>query len=166
MRVSLARTFILVAGVCPLLGLGMLAGMAISQPALAATACSTAALRALNVRHVTIASTAEIAAAPNARAYCRVIGSVRTDGEGAGVNHVRFQINLPASWNGKFLHLGGGGLDGDAVRRDGLPQQIAKGYATLSTNAGHAASSGSFAFTAPGVPNWPGPSNQAVFGPR
>ena len=156
MKVSLARTFILVAGMCPLLGFGMLAGMTASRPALAATACSTVALSAFNVRDVTIASTTEIAAPPNARAYCRVIGGVRTDGEGAGVNHVRFQINLPAAWNGKFLHLGGGGLDGDVVLRDGLPQQIAKGYATLSTNAGHCASSGSFAFTAPGLPNWPG----------
>lgn len=105
MKASLARTFIRVAGTCLLLGLGIRAGMAGSQSALAATACSTAALSAFNVRGVSIASTAEMAAAPNARAYCRVIGSVRTDGEGAGVNQVRFQLNLPASWNGKFLHL-------------------------------------------------------------
>jgi len=138
---------------CPLLGLGMLAGMAVVQPAMAATACSTAALTALNVQNMSITSATDVPFAYGSQAYCRVIGNVRTDGEGAGVNQAGFQIDLPSFWNGKFLFLGGGGLDG--FLQDGTPQQFAKGYATASTDSGHTVGNGTFAITAAGVPNGP-----------
>lgn len=121
----------------------------------AAIGCSTAALGALNVQYMTITEAIEIAAPPGSQAYCRVKGEVRTDGEGAGVNYAGFQISLPKFWNGKFLFLGGGGMDGDLVMRDGAPQQIAKGYATASTNSGHADANGLFAIKSPGVANKP-----------
>jgi len=140
---------------CSFLGLGMLAGMAVVQPAMAATACSTAALTALNVQNMTITNATQVPFAYGSQAYCRVNGNVRTAGEGAGVNQAGFQIDLPGFWNGKFLFLGGGGLDGDLVLQDGTPQQFAKGYATASSNSGHTDANGTFAFTAPGVPNKP-----------
>jgi feruloyl esterase len=138
---------------CPLLGLGMLGGIAAAPSAEAATACSTAALTALNVQNMTITSATDIPFAYGSQAYCRVIGHVRTDGEGAGVNQAGFQIDLPSFWNGKFLFLGGGGLDG--FLQDGTPQQVAKGYATASTDSGHTVGNGTFAITAAGVPNEP-----------
>ena len=49
-----------VSALCPLLGLGILAGIATAQPAMAAVACSTAALAALDVQDVTITSTTDV----------------------------------------------------------------------------------------------------------
>ena len=136
-----------------LLELGMLAGTAAAQPAVAATACSTASLTTLDVQDVIITSTTDVPFAYGSQAYCRVIGTVRTHGEGAGMNQAGFQMDLPIFWNGKFLFLGGGGLDG--FLQDGTPQQIAKGYVTASTDSGNTVSNGTFAITAPGVPNAP-----------
>ena len=130
-------------------------GTALAQSAVAATPCSKAALNALNVPAMTIAAATEVAAAPGIPAYCRVIGEVRTDGDGAGVNRAGFQIDLPTHWNSKFLFLGGGGMDGDAVLKDATPQQLTKGFATASSNSGHPDANGTFAITAPGVPNEP-----------
>jgi hypothetical protein len=113
------------------------AGTAVAQSAVAATPCSKAALSALNVPEMSIAAGTEVVAAPGVPAYCRVMGEVRTDGDGAGANQAGFQIDLPTQWNGKFLFLGGGGMDGNAVLKDATPQQLTKGYATASTNAGH-----------------------------
>ncbi len=148
------RTRFLPGALYPLTGLSTLIMMAAASPAAAAnTACSTDALAALNVPDMTIASTVDVPFAYGSQAYCRVTGTVRTDGEGAGVNQAGFQIDLPGVWNGKFLFLGGGGLDGDLVLLDGTPQQIAKGYATASTNSGHTDANGTFAVVSPGVPN-------------
>ena len=122
-RVALLKT----GALCPLLACGMLAGMAIAQPAMAATACSTDALAGLAVQDVTITSATDVPFAYWSQAYCRVNGTVRTDGEGAGANQAEFQIDLPSFWNGKFLFLGGGGMDGNLVLQDNTPQQIAKG---------------------------------------
>jgi feruloyl esterase len=138
---------------CVVLGLGMPTGKVAAEPTVSAPVCSKAALTALNVQDMTIVSATEVAAAPGTPPYCRVRGSATTDGDGAGVNQAGFQIDLPTHWNGKFLFLGGGGMDGNAVLRDGAPQQVAKGYAIASTNAGHPDANGTFAITAPGVPN-------------
>lgn len=140
---------------CPLLELSMLALIVAAPSAEAATACSTAALTALNVQNMTVISATEVPFAYGSQAYCRVIGDVRTNGQGAGVNQAGFQIDLPSFWNSKFLFLGGGGLDGNLALVDGTPQQLAKGYATASTNSGHTQANGTFAFTSPGVPNEP-----------
>ncbi len=142
---------------CPLLGIGMLVGGALSSSAaIAATDCTAAALTALSVPNMTVAGASAVAASGGTPAFCRVTGSVMTNGEGAGPNQAGFQIDLPGFWNGKFLFLGGGGLDGTVVLADGTPQELSKGYATASTNSGHLNSDGTFGISAPGVPNRPG----------
>ena len=102
---------------------------------------------------MTVTAATPVAASGDTPAYCRVQGAVATDGEGAGPNSAGFQSDLPESWNGKFLFLGGGGLDGFLL--DGAPQQLARGYATASTDADHTGGNGAFAITKPGVPNAP-----------
>ena len=137
----------------PILGLGMLASAGAASSVKAATACSIAALTSLDVRNMTVGGVVEVPFAEGSQAYCRVTGEVLTDGEGAGVNRAGFQVDLPRFWNGKFLFLGGGGLDGFV--QDGAPQQLAKGYATASTDSGHSVGNGAFALTATGAPNEP-----------
>lgn len=70
-----------------------------------------------------------------AGALCHVEGRVVTRGGDAAPGSAAFALNLPAHWNGKLLFQGGGGFDGMIPPAD--MQQIARGYATLSTDSGH-----------------------------
>src|SRR3974377_657092 len=80
-------------------------------PAFAAD-CTPAALSALGVSGMTIASATDMpAAAPNPE-YCDVKGSLATSGEGAEPGSANFEIMLPANWNQKFIFNGVGGLAG------------------------------------------------------
>lgn len=65
---------------------------------------------------------------------CRVQGVVTTTGDGAPNGQARFELNLPATWNRKFLFLGGGGFDGN-VPEAPMPQ-LGQGFATLATDSG------------------------------
>jgi Tannase and feruloyl esterase len=74
--------------------------------------------------------------------YCKVIGSIAPIDPAAP--QIRFQVNLPKSWNGKGLQCGGGGLNGNLVScenplRDAPPVEtpLARGYATFGTDGGH-----------------------------
>ena len=83
-------------------------------------------------------------ATPN---FCKVLGSIAPVDPAA--QSIKFQINLPISWNGKALQYGGGGFNGtlvtalaplrDAASGDALP--LTRGYATYGTDSGHQASS-------------------------
>ena len=65
--------------------------------------------------------------------YCRVVGLIQPE--------IRFEVNLPANWNGRLYMFGNGGYAGEAI--DGPPRQamarraIARGFATAQTNTGH-----------------------------
>ncbi len=79
--------------------------------------------------------------------FCKVLGTIApVDPTAQSIN---FQLNLPASWNGKLLQYGGGGFNGSLITglaplRDAAPDDvlpIARGYATLGTDSGHQAES-------------------------
>lgn len=75
--------------------------------------------------------------------HCHVAGSFE---HRTGIDDVeyaiRFAINLPEDWNGRFLFQGGGGLNG-AVREPigagatGGLSALARGFAVVSTDSGH-----------------------------
>ena len=50
--------------------------------------------------------------------------------------NIRYHIQLPAKgdWNGRLLHWGDGGKDGDL---DFAPHRLAEGYAVVNSNTGH-----------------------------
>jgi hypothetical protein len=70
----------------------------------------------------------------------------------------KFELRMPEPWSGRLLFQGGGGLDGNlfpALALDGRPQAdskspLSRGYAIVSTDAGHQAANpvadGSFGF--------------------
>lgn len=80
---------------------------------------------------------------PPVAEYCEVLGSIAP--RAAGADPIRFQINLPTTWNQKALMAGGGGFNGSLVTglaplRDAAPGQplpISQGYATFGTDSGH-----------------------------
>ena len=120
--------------------------------------CNTAALAALGVSSMTIASAAVVpAAAPNPE-YCDVKGSVATSGDGAGFGSANFEAMLPANWNGKFVFNGVGGLAGtlnSSANPADQPLFLARGYATSITDTGHLISNPTWEYTAPGAPDTP-----------
>jgi feruloyl esterase len=88
---------------------------------------------------VTITSAALIAASTTTVEECQVLGQVVTTVDGVADGSAKFELDLPTAWNGKLLFNGGGGFDGRASKPK--PQQLAQGYATLSTDAGHTSTS-------------------------
>ena len=88
-----------------------------------------------------------VTTAPEFAEYCKVLGSIAP--LTAGADPIRFQLNLPTTWNEKAVMVGGGGFNGtliDAVApiRDaapGQPQPITQGFATFGTDSGHNAAS-------------------------
>jgi feruloyl esterase len=74
--------------------------------------------------------------------YCRVEGVIQSVDPKA--QSIHFRVNLPAHWNGKAIHVGGGGYDGLLVQglqvsfagtQDAHP--VASGYATFGSDSGH-----------------------------
>jgi pimeloyl-ACP methyl ester carboxylesterase len=77
--------------------------------------------------------------------HCLVRGKIN---ERTGIDGkpyaIGYEVRLPASWNGKFIFQGGGGVDGVlrlalAAIGSGTPQPngLSAGYAAASTDAGH-----------------------------
>jgi feruloyl esterase len=62
---------------------------------------------------------------------------------------IGFEVRLPAAWNGRFLFQGGGGLDGHINPALGLTPGgapgLSRGFAVVSTDAGHEGDDASFA---------------------
>jgi feruloyl esterase len=66
---------------------------------------------------------------------------------------VKIWVGIPtANWNGRFVGIGGGGFSGGSAA--GINQPMALGYASGSTDTGHAGGNGSFALDANGRLNW------------
>lgn len=94
--------------------------------------CSVQTVRALVGPAVQVASV-QVVESP--AGLCRVQGTVTTSGGGAPNGSARFELNLPANWNGRLLFLGGGGFDGHVPQAPA--DRLASGYATLATDSGH-----------------------------
>ena len=97
----------------------------------AAMAC--AAVPSLATAETTIVSARLVPAADGVPEHCRVTGLIQPE--------IRFEVNLPSSWNRRFYMHGNGGYAGEtpesgvrpAIRANALKQ----GFATAQTNTGH-----------------------------
>lgn len=75
--------------------------------------------------------------------FCKVTGIIKNATASTAV--FEFEVNLPDTWNGRALQMGGGGYDGSLVTGLGpytlqLPGEatpLARGYVTLGSNGGH-----------------------------
>ena len=80
---------------------------------------------------------------PGTPDYCQVQADIKPVDPTAPM--IKTQVNLPASWNGKSLQMGGSGLNTALVTgllrvsADGpdMPLPLARGYMTLGTDSGH-----------------------------
>lgn len=104
------------------------------------TACRD--LRALTAYTFSIDAATVVAAQGSAPESCRVAGQILPE--------VRFEVSLPAKWNGRLYMFGNGGYAGESLpsRRGVREQALAAGFVVAQTDTGHDASReplGSFA---------------------
>jgi len=75
--------------------------------------------------------------------FCRVLGRIAPVDPKAPP--IRFQVNLPLTWNGRTVQYGGGGFNGLLISGLALPPSapfdspspLAQGYVTYGTDSGH-----------------------------
>ena len=116
-------------------------GMAAAAPA--GTPCAN--LTALTIPAVTISAATEVAAGaftpPGAQtaltvpAFCRVEAIARPTSD----SEIRFEVWIPpaVAWNSKFQGVGNGGYQG-SISYGAMAAAVRRGYATASTDTGHA----------------------------
>ena len=126
---------IALAAVCAAVGL-----VGAASSAQAAPACSVEALNALHVPDVSVTEAKPVAAAGTIPAFCDVRGTVVTKGAGVADGIARFALQLPESWQQRFLFLGVGGNAGN-LRPSANPTDrasaLGKGYVMILTDTGH-----------------------------
>jgi feruloyl esterase len=95
---------------------------------------SCRSLRTLTSDTLSIDAATLVPAAGATPEFCTVVGQLLPE--------VRFEIALPARWNGRFYMLGNGGYAGETIPAGGIRAQLrdaalAAGFATAYTNTGH-----------------------------
>ncbi len=91
-----------------------------------------------------VTSAESVAATDTLPAYCILKGELdRRTGADGKPYFIGFELRLPSSWSGRFMFQGGGGTDGavnpalGAAGTGDTPNALARGYAVVSTDAGH-----------------------------
>ncbi len=124
-------------------------GASPARPSLVPSAadCSGLAAKIADFKNARITKSEMVADDARYPAYCLVQGKVdeRTGVDGK-VYAIGFEMRLPKAWNGRFLYQANGGNDGIVVAAEGDPNDLnavgnvtalSRGFAVLSTNAGH-----------------------------
>ena len=98
------------------------------------------------VRAVTLAAPAWTGETANAPAYCRIDGVIEPVDTGPTARPINFSVVLPATWKGRAVQLGGGGMNGVVPNltagAPGAPSYLARGLATYGSDSGHQAAFG------------------------
>lgn len=129
-----------------------------AEPAALVGNCADLALRLAGLANTTLTASTDVAAGAltvggqPVPAHCRVTGKMfeRTSTVDGNTYAISFEVRLPLAWNGRFFHQGNGGIDGSVVTATGaegggpLTHALHKGFAVLSSDAGHAAAMGPF----------------------
>ncbi len=94
---------------------------------------SCAAVISLTDYDVSILSATTVPAQRDVPEFCRVVGQIQPE--------VRFELSLPAVWNGRLYMFGNGGYAGESLE---APARVAirnealkRGFAAVQTNTGH-----------------------------
>lgn len=108
--------------------------------------CDNLSATDFGVTNVRITSTEAIAANPDfGVAHCSVAGVTGEHIGADGVDYgIEFELRLPDEWNERFVHQFNGGNDGSVVPAvgrllggDDSDTALSRGYAVVSSNAGH-----------------------------
>lgn len=129
-----------------------------AAPAALVGNCADLAVRLAGLANTTLTASTDVAAGAltvggqPVPAHCRVTGRMfeRTSTVDGNAYAIAFEVRLPLAWNGRFFHQGNGGIDGSVVTATGaegggsLTHALHKGFAVLSSDAGHLGAQGPF----------------------
>lgn len=129
-----------------------------AAPAALVGNCADLAGRLAGLANTTLSASTDVAAGAltvggqPVPAHCRVTGKMfeRTSTVDGNTYAISFEVRLPLAWNGRFFHQGNGGIDGSVVTATGaegggsLTHALHKGFAVLSSDAGHVGALGPF----------------------
>ena len=94
-------------------------------------ACAT--LVSLTGYEFSISTAPPAAASIDSPEYCHILGLIQPE--------IRFEVSLPAAWNGRLYMFGNGGYAGEALDSSGrvatVRRALARGFAVAQTNTGH-----------------------------
>ncbi|MFW2542535.1 tannase/feruloyl esterase family alpha/beta hydrolase [Primorskyibacter sp. 2E107] len=125
----------------PSLTVSFLAGVSLAGPAFA-----ECAPQALAMQGVTIAAAEALPAGEDSPLpHCRVSGQINARTGVDGMPYaIDFELRLPDDWNGRFVHQFNGGNDGEVkpalgplLSGNAADTALSRGYAVVSSNAGH-----------------------------
>ncbi len=130
-----------------LAGLGLVCAAAVGSASAEEAGCSKVTAESLNIAGLTLTGSKLQEAADGLPRHCILSGKVneRTGIDGHAYA-IQFELRLPETWNGRFLHQVNGGNDGIVVpalgdKADGLVSggvtPLARGFAVLSSDSGH-----------------------------
>lgn len=95
-----------------------------------------AAMVSLTGYEFSVTTATSVPASADAPEFCKVSGQILPE--------VRFEVNLPAAWNGRLYMFGNGGYAGESLEAQGraanVRRAVARGFAVAQTNTGHDAS--------------------------
>lgn len=110
-------------------------------------ACAAISAESLDLDHIQITTAELVTNDTQYAAYCLIQGRVN---QRTGIDDksyaIGFEMRLPTAWNGRFMHQVNGGNDGAVVPATGSSNAtggasaLARGFAILSTDAGHSGS--------------------------
>src|SRR3954470_12928223 len=128
-------------------GVGLVCASAAGAARAEDAACSKVTAESLKVPGLTLTGSKLQEAADGLPRHCILAGKVN---ERTGIDGhtyaIQFELRLPETWNGRFLHQVNGGNDGVVVpalgdKADGLVgggvTPLARGFAVLSSDSGH-----------------------------
>jgi hypothetical protein len=129
-----------------------------AAPAALVGNCADLSVRLAGLANTTLTASTDVAAGAltvggqPVPAHCRVTGKMfeRTSAVDGLTYAINFEVRLPLAWNGRFFHQGNGGIDGSVVTATGaegggsLTHALHKGFAVLSSDAGHLGAQGPF----------------------
>src|SRR4051812_25533377 len=94
---------------------------------------SCASMLALTGFELSVTAASIIPASGEAPEFCRVSGQIQPE--------IRFEVSLPAAWNGRLYMFGNGGYAGEPLaapnRAAIMKRALSRGFATAQTNTGH-----------------------------
>lgn len=122
-----------------------------ATPAAFIGACADLAAKLAALADTTITASTSVAGGTltvggaDVPAHCLVTGRMaeRVSAVDGKTYAIAFQMRLPQAWNGRFYHQGNGGIDGAVMPAEGatgggpITNALAKGFAVLSSDAGH-----------------------------
>ncbi|MCI0713318.1 MAG: tannase/feruloyl esterase family alpha/beta hydrolase [Chloroflexi bacterium] len=106
--------------------------------------CTSVTADSLGLENVEITRAELVTNDPDYPAYCLLQGNANARTGIDGKHYaIAFELRLPVAWNGRFLHQVNGGNDGAVLpatggsNATGSASALARGFAVLSTDAGH-----------------------------